>query len=126
MPTLFKHHYWKTFIIGGNFTRLEKQCPWDLLDFAILGPSLSSGKQTRSKNDKLFINFQLNIVDLGSTAIKGHGKLSSYAEVKTLEYLYKWKPPIFLKVIMGTVEHQQGLAPIGFSSDDWGHGARTW
>jgi hypothetical protein len=126
MPTLFEHGCWKTFITGGDFTRLEEQCPRDLLYFAILGPSLSSGRQTRSKADKLFINFQLNISDLGSTAIKGQSKLSNYAEVKTLEFLYKGKPPIFLEVTAGTVKHQQSLAPIGFSSDDRGHGASTW
>ena len=101
--------------------RLEEQYPCELLYFAILGPLLSSGRQTRSKTDKLFINFQLNIANLGSTAIKGQRKLSSYAEVKTLESLYKWKPPIFLEVTAGTVKHQQSLAPIGFISDDWCH-----
>jgi hypothetical protein len=126
MPTLFKHGHGKNFITGDNFTRLEEQCPRDLLYFAILGPSLSSGRQTRSKIDKLFVNFQLDIVDLGSTAIKGHGELSSYVEVKTLEFLYKWKPPIVLEVTAGTVKHQQSLATIGFISDDRGHGASTW
>jgi hypothetical protein len=126
MPTLFEHSYWKTFITVGDFTRLEEKCPRDLLYFSILGPSLSSGRQTRSKTDKMFINFQLNIADLGSKTIKGQSKLSSYEEVETLEFLYKWKPPIFLEVIAGTVKHQQGLAPIGFSLDDWGHGASTW
>ena len=115
---LFKHGHGHTFITGGDFMRLEEHCPCDLLYFAILEPSLSSGRQTRSKTDKLFINFQLNIADLDSTAIKGQSKLSSYAEVKTIELWYKCKPPILLEVTMGTVKHQQSLAPIGFSSDD--------
>jgi hypothetical protein len=104
----------------------KSRCPWDLFYFAILGPSLSSGRQTRSKTNKLLVNFQLNIVDLGSTAIKGHGELSSNAEVKTLEFLYKRKPPTVLEVTVGTVEHQQSLAAIGFNPHDWSHGASTW
>ena len=98
--------------------RLEEQCPRDLLYFAILGPSFSSGRKTCSKTDKLLANLQLNIIDLGSTAIKGHGELPSNVEVKTIKFLYEREPPIVLEVTAGTVEHQQSLATIGFSPHD--------
>jgi hypothetical protein len=106
MPMLLKQGHEKAFITGDNFPRLEEKCPRDLLYFAILGPSLSSGRQTSSKTNKLLVNFQLHITDLGSTTIKGRGELSSYAEVKTFKFLYKWKPPIVFEVTVGTIEHQ--------------------
>ena len=122
MPTLFKHGHGHTSITGGDFARLKEQCPWDLLNFAILGPLLSSGRQTRSKTDKLFINFQLYIADLGSTAIEGHGKLSSHAKVKTLKTFHEGKPSTVCQILAGIVKHQQGLVSVGFNSHDWCHG----
>jgi hypothetical protein len=126
MPTLFQHGHRQTFITGDNLTRLEEKCPRDLFYFAILGPSLSIGRKTRSKTDKLLANLQLNIAELGLTTIKGHGELPSKAEVKTLEFLYEREPPIFLKVTAGTVEQQQSLDTIRFIPHDWSHGASAW
>jgi hypothetical protein len=118
MPTLFHHGDGQTLITGANLTLLEEQSPRGLFYFAILGPSLSSGRQTHGKTHKLLVNFQLNIADLGSTAIKGHGELPSNAEFKTIKFLYEWEPPIVFKVTVGTVEHQQSLATIRFSPHD--------
>jgi hypothetical protein len=87
---------------------------------------LSSDWQTRSKTYKLLVNLQLNIADLGSTAIKGQCELSGNAEVKTIKLLYEWEPPIVLEVTVGTVEHQQSLAAIRFIPHDWSHGVSTW
>jgi hypothetical protein len=79
---------------------------------------LSSDWKTRSKTYKLLVNLQLNIVDLGSTAIKGQCELPSNAEVKAIKLLYEREPPTVLKVTAGTVEHQQSLAAIWFIPHD--------
>jgi hypothetical protein len=84
---------------------------------------LSSDWKTHSKTYKLLVNLQLNIVDLGSTTIKGQCEMSGNAEVKTIKLLYEWEPPIVLEFTVGTVEHQQSLAAIQSSPHDWSHGA---